>query len=96
MNLLKILILEKNSKVFKQVQKNVDKVFSKDITINLDSVRKDILKEVKDKDFKDILVFKNVCYKNACGYRGYEKLDFLDKDYLKVRDNLLKYVIIYV
>lgn len=86
-----------NDKIFRKAQKRVKEIFKDDANFpykgsELKRFRESLLNEVKEMDFKQILALKNDCYKNAGGYRGYENSTIFDKGYLKIKDNLRKYV----
>ena len=86
-----------NDKTFRKAQKRVKDIFKDDASFpyrgsDLKRFRENLLNEIKEMDFKQILALKNDCYKNAGGYRGYENSTIFDKDYLKIKDNLRKYV----
>lgn len=86
-----------NDKIFRKAQKRVKEIFKDDVNFpmkgsELKRFRENLLNEVKEMDFKDIIALKCACYKNAGGYRGYENSKIFDKDYLKIKENLRKYV----
>ena len=86
-----------NDKTFRKAQKRVKEIFKDDASFpykgsDLKMFRENLLNEIKEMDFKQILALKNDCYKTAGGYRGYENSTLFDKDYLKIKNSLRKYV----